>query len=162
MEDVTAQAGHYRKFVAMSGRGHYVAAERAEARGRALGIASAAISTVVGTSIFASLGESPSVGWKVGAGLGSTLAAVLVALVTFLDYGKGASLHRVTGAAYGKLRREFDLYFLAVQGADRDEALRSLSELTRKMDELGEAAPLIPPSSYKKAKLQVEKRSRVV
>lgn len=49
VEDIRTLAERYRLVVQRSNRWHYVAAERAEARGRMLGIASAALGAVVGT-----------------------------------------------------------------------------------------------------------------
>jgi hypothetical protein len=65
VEDIKAVAKCYRKLVYQSNRSHYVAAERAEARGRVLGIASVAVGAVVGTSIFATIQSSPSVDWRI-------------------------------------------------------------------------------------------------
>lgn len=104
VEDIRALAERYRLVVQGSNRGHYVGAERAEARGRTLGIASVALGAVVGTSIFATIQSSPSVDWRIIAGILVTGAAVLGALQTFLDYAKRAAEHRTAGAAYGRLR----------------------------------------------------------
>jgi hypothetical protein len=81
VEDVKALAETYRRVVQGSNRGHYVAAERADARGRMLGIASALLGAVVGTSIFATVQSSPSVDWRITAGILVTGAALLGALL---------------------------------------------------------------------------------
>jgi hypothetical protein len=156
LEDVEALATRYQLVVARSGRGHYIAAERMDRRGRGLGTVSAVLGAVVGTSIFATLGASPSTGWKVAAGLASTSAAVLVALATFLNYADRAAKHRVAGAAYGKLRREFDQFFLDIRDPpSRTEVLTQVSRLRSRIDELGEASPLIPKGAYGSALQEV-------
>jgi MFS family permease len=155
--DVRSLAERYRLAVQESNRGHYVAAERVERRGSALGIASAGLGIVVATSIFATLQASPSSGWRIAAGILAAAAAVLAAMETFLGYGKRAAEHRSAGAAYGRLRREFDVFLLEFATAkDRRILLSNLEELRRRMDELGETSSLIPPRSYKAAMRQIE------
>jgi MFS family permease len=155
-DDIRSQAKRYQLVVARSGRGHYIAAERAEARGRLLGVISASLGAIVGTSIFATLQETPTIGWRIAAGLLTTIAAVLTALLTFLDYAKRAAEHRSAGAAYGRLRREFDAFFLELGTiSDRGESLGRLSDLRTRIDDLGESSPLIPRRSYKTGLTQV-------
>ena len=150
VEDIRALAERYRLVVQRSNRGHYVAAERAETRGRVLGIASVMLGAVVGTSIFATIQSSPSVDWRVAAGILVTGAAVLGAMHTFLDYAKRAAEHRTAGAAYGRLRREFDSFFLELATSeDRQQLIDSLSKLRHRIDDLGQESPLIPRQSYK-------------
>ena len=158
VEDIRAVAERYRRVVRQSNRGHYVAAERAEARNRILGIASVVVGTVVGTSIFATIQSSPSVNWRVAAGLLVTGAAVLSALQTFLDYAKRASEYRTAGAAYGRLRREFDGFMLKIATSkDRVQLMEDLSILRGHIDELGQQSPLIPPRSYRAGLRQLSK-----
>lgn len=150
--DIRLLAERYRSVVQGSNRGHYIAAERAEARSRTLGIASAAVGAIVGTSIFATIQSSPSLSWRITAGILVTGAAVLGALQTFLDYAKRAAEYRTAGAAYGRLRREFDIFLLEVsKSTDRAQLISDLSILCRHIDELGQQSPLIPPGSYKAA-----------
>jgi hypothetical protein len=157
-KDIKILAERYRLTVQGSNRGHYVAAERAEARGRILGIASAVIGVVVGTSIFATIQSAPSVDWRIFAGLLATGAAVLGAMHTFLDYDKRAAEYRTAGAAYGRLRREFDGFFLDLATSnDRAQLMASLSELRGRIDELGQQSPLIPRQSYKAGLRQLSK-----
>jgi hypothetical protein len=138
-----------------SNRGHYVAAERAEARGRVLGISSVALGAIAGTSIFATIESLPSLNWRITAGILVTGAAVLGALHTFLDYAKRAAEYRTAGAAYGRLRREFDIFLLEVPNKDRTRLISDLSTLCSHIDELGQQSPLIPPGSYKAAQRQL-------
>jgi len=150
VEDMRTLAEWYRLEVLGSNRGHYVAAERAEARGRILGIASVALGAVVGTSIFATIQSSPSVDWRITAGILVTGAAVLGTLQTFLDYAKRAAEYRTAGAAYGRLRREFDIFLLEISTSrDRVQLMENMSVLRRHIDELGQQSPLIPPRSYR-------------
>ena len=149
-------AAMYRLEVARVGRAHYISAQRCERRGRLLGTTSAMLGAVVGTSIFASLGTSPSTAWKITVGLVSTIAAVLVALQTFLGYADRAAKHRGAGAAYGKLRREFDRFFLEIaQSGNQQGTLSELRRLGSGMDGLGDTSPLTPPRAYRTAKKQV-------
>jgi hypothetical protein len=146
VEDIKALAERYRLVVQQSNQGHYVAAERAETRGRALGMASVAVGAVVGTSIFVTIQSSPSVGWRTIAGLLVTGTAVLSALQTFLDYAKRAAGYRTAGATYGRLRREFDGSLLKIiTSKDRVQLREDLSVLRGLIDESGEQSPLIPP-----------------
>lgn len=150
VEDIKALAERYRSMVQGSNRGHYIAAERAEARSRMLGIVSAAMGAIVGTSIFATIQASPSVSWRITAGILVTGAAVLGALQTFLDYAKRAAEYRTAGAAYGRLRREFDIFLLQFSASkDRAQLLTDLSALRNHIDALGQQSPLIPPRSYR-------------
>jgi hypothetical protein len=158
VEDIRVQAKRYRRVVQQSNRGHYVAAERAEGRGRTLGVASVAVGAVVGTSIFATIQSSPSVDWRIAAGLLVTGAAVLSALQTFLDYAKRAAEYRAAGAAYGRLRREFDSFMLEIATSkDRVQLMGDLSVLRGHIDELGQQSPLIPPRSYRAGLRQLSK-----
>jgi hypothetical protein len=150
VEDIRALAERYRLAVRRSNRGHYVAAERADARSRMLGISSAALGAVVGTSIFATVQSSPSVDWRITAGILVTGAALLGALQTFLDYAGRAAEHRTAGAAYGRLRREFDIFLLEISTSrDRAQLMGDLSVLCRHIDEFGQQSPLIPRRSYR-------------
>jgi hypothetical protein len=158
IEDIRALANRYRRVVQQSNRGHYVAAERAEACGRVLGISSVAVTAVVGTSIFATIQSSPSVKWRIAAGLLVTAAAVLSALQTFLDYAKRAAEYRTAGAAYGRLRREFDSFLLeTATSKNRATLMEGLSVLRGHIDELGQQSPLIPPRSYRAGLRQLSK-----
>jgi hypothetical protein len=158
VEDIKALAARYRLVVQRSNRGHYIAAERAETRGRVLGIASAVLGAIVGTSIFVTIQSSPSVDWRVAAGILVTGAAVLGAMHTFLDYAKRASEYRTAGAAYGRLRREFDGFFLELASTrDRLQLMENLSQLRHRIDELGQESPLIPRQSYNAGLRQLSK-----
>jgi hypothetical protein len=158
VEDIRALTKRYRRVVQQSNRGHYVAAERAEGRGRILGIASVVVGAVVGTSIFATIQSSPSVDWRIAAGLLVTGAAVLSTLQTFLDYAKRAAEYRTAGAAYGRLRREFDSFMLEIATSnDRVQLMEDLSVLRGHIDELGQQSPLIPPRSYRAGLRQLSK-----
>lgn len=153
---INSVATMYQLEVARVGRAHYIGAQRCERRGRLLGTTSAMLGAIVGTSIFASLGTSPSAAWKITVGLVSTIAAVLVALQTFLGYADRAAKHRGAGAAYGKLRRDFDQFFLDIgYSGDQQQALSELRRLRSRMGELGDASPLTPPSTYRSAKKKV-------
>lgn len=156
VEDIVALAERYRLVVHRSNRAHYIAAERAERRGRILGLISVVLGAVVGTSIFATIQLSPSVEWRVAAGLVATLAAVLSAIHVFLDYAKQATGCRSAGAAYGCLRRDFDAFFIEVRTlGDRTRSMERLSELRQRIDELGQASPLILGRAYKAALKQI-------
>jgi hypothetical protein len=158
LEDIRILAERYRSVVKGSNRGHYTAAERAETRSRTLGIASAALGAIVGTSIFATIQSSPSLSWRITPGILVTGAAILGALQTFLDYAKRAAEYRTAGAAYGRLRREFDIFLLGISGSkDRVQLIENLSVLCRHIDELGQQSPLIPPSSYKAARRRLSR-----
>jgi hypothetical protein len=147
--DIQELAEHYRLAVQGSNRGHYVAAERAETRGRVIGIASAVLGAAVGTSIFATIESAPTVNWRVVAGFLAIAAAVLGAMHTFLDYSGRAAEYRLAGAAYGRLRRDFDSFFLELATSkDRPQLMAGLSRLRLRMDELGQESPLIPKRSY--------------
>jgi hypothetical protein len=160
VEDIRAVAKRYRRVVQQSNRGHYVAAERAEVRGRILGITSVVVGAVVGTSIFATIQSSPSVSWRVAAGILVTGAAVFSALQTFLDYAKRAAEYRTAGAAYGRLRREFDSFLLEIAtSTDRVQLMEDLSVLRGHIDELGQQSRLIPPRSYRAGLRQLSKAS---
>jgi hypothetical protein len=152
LEDIRILAERYRSVVKGSNRGHYTAAERAETRSRTLGGA------IVGTSIFATIQSSPSLSWRITPGILVTGAAILGALQTFLDYAKRAAEYRTAGAAYGRLRREFDIFLLGISGSkDRVQLIENLSVLCRHIDELGQQSPLIPPSSYKAARRRLSR-----
>ena len=158
VEDIKTVATRYRLTIHRSSRGHYIAAERAERRGRILGIASATIGAIVGTSIFATIQSSPSVNWRIATGLLATGAAALGAMQTFLDYAKRAVEHRTAGAEYARLRREFDGLFLELATTDdRVQAIEELSELRHQMDQLGRDSPLVPEQSYKAAEREISK-----
>jgi hypothetical protein len=160
VEDIRALAERYRLVVQESNRGHYVAAERAEARGRILGIVSVVVGAVVGTSIFATIQSSPSVDWRIAAGLLVTGATLLSALQTFLDCAKRAAEYRTAGAAYGRLRREFDGFLLEISTSkDRVQLMENLSVLRGHIDEMGQQSPLIPPRSYRAGLRQLSKTS---
>jgi hypothetical protein len=160
VEDIRALAERYRQVVRHSNRGHYIAAQRADARNRIFGISSAALGAIVGTSIFATIQSSPSVDWRITAGILITGAAILGALQTFLDYAERAAEYRTAGAAYGRLRREFDMFLLKIStSADRAQLMEDLSALCRHIDELGQQSPLIPPSSYRAGLRQLSKTS---
>jgi hypothetical protein len=147
--DIQELAEHYRLAVQGSNRGHYIAAERAETRGRVIGIASAVLGAAVGTSIFATIESAPTVNWRVLAGFLAIGAAVLGALHTFLDYSGRAAEYRLAGAAYGRLRRDFDGFFLELATSkDRPQLMAGLARLRQRMDELGQESPLIPKRSY--------------
>jgi hypothetical protein len=93
------------------------------------------------------------VDWRIAAGTLITGAALLGALQTFLGYAERAAEYRTAGAAYGRLRREFDMFLLKIStGSDRARLMEDLSELCRHIDELGQQSPLIPPLSYRAAK----------
>lgn len=158
VEKIRALAERYSKMVHGSNRGHYIAAERAEIRGRVIGITSAILGAIVGTSIFATIQSSPSVPWRISAGLLATGAAVLAAMYTFLDYAKRAASHRTAGAAYGRLFREFDGFFLELSASkDVPQLMGSLTRLRNRMDELGQDSPLIPAPSYKAGQKEIGK-----
>ena len=150
VKDIKDLAERYRSSVEHINQAHYFTAHRAEVRGRILGIASVILGAIVGTSIFATIQSSPSVDWRISAGLLATVAAVLGAMQTFLDYAKRAAEHRTAGAAYGRLRREFDGFFLELAtNGDRLQLTERLSQLRRRLDELGQGSPLIPDRFYK-------------
>jgi MFS family permease len=154
--DIQELAENYRLAVQGSSRGHYVAAERAETRGRVIGIASAVLGAAVGTSIFATIESAPTVNWRVVAGFLAIAAAVLGALHTFLDYSGRAAEYRLAGAAYGRLRRDFDSFFLELATSrDRLQLIAGLSRLRVRMDELGQESPLIPKRSYASGQRQI-------
>jgi hypothetical protein len=158
VEKIRALAERYRKMVHGSNRGHYMAAERAELRGRVIGITSAILGAVVGTSIFATIQSSPSVPWRISAGLLATSAAVLAAMYTFLDYAQRAASHRAAGAAYGRLLREFDGFSLELSaGKDVSQLMGSLARLRHRMDELGQDSPLIPSPSFWAGQKEIRK-----
>jgi hypothetical protein len=160
VEDIRALAERYRIVVQRSNRGHYMAAQRADTRSRVLGISSAALGAIVGTSIFATIQSSPSVDWRITAGILITGAAILGALQTFLGYAKRAADYRTAGAAYGRLRREFDMFLLKTSaGRDRAQLMEDLCVLCRHIDELGQQSPLIPPGSYRAGLRQLSKLS---
>jgi hypothetical protein len=161
VEKIRAMAEHFTKMVRGSNRGHYIAAERAEVRGRVIGITSAILGAVVGTSIFATIQSSPSVGWRISAGLLATGAAVLAAMYTFLDYATRAASHRTADAAYGRLLREFDGFFLELSASkDVPQLMGNLTKLRHRMDELGQNSPLIPSPSFSAGQREIEKRFR--
>lgn len=160
VEDIRELAERYRLMVQRSNWGHYDAAKRADARSRILGISSAALGAIVGTSIFATVQSSPSADWRVTAGTLVTAAALLGALQTFLDYAGRATEYRSAGAAYGRLRREFDMFLLKISTSrDRPQLMENLSVLCSHIDELGQQSPLIPPRSYRAGLRQLSKRS---
>jgi hypothetical protein len=153
--DIRELAESYRQAVHSHNRGHYVAAERTEARGRVLGIASAVLGAAVGTSIFATIESVPALNWRVTAGILAIAAAVLGALHTFLDYSGRAAKYQLAGAAYGRLRRDFDGFFLELAtGRDRPQLMAGLSRLRQQMDELGQESPLIPKRYYEAGRRQ--------
>jgi MFS family permease len=154
--DIQELAESYRLAIRGSNRGHYIAAERAETRGRVIGIASAVLGAAVGTSIFATIQSAPTVNWRVVAGFLAIAAAVLGALHTFLDYSGRAAEYRLAGAAYGRLRRDFDSFFLELATSkDRPQLMAGLSRLRLRMDELGQESPLIPKRSYSAGQRQL-------
>jgi hypothetical protein len=160
VEDIRALAERYRLLVQRSNWGHYDAAKRADGRSRILGTSSAALGAIVGTSIFATVQSSPSVDWRITAGILITGAALLGALQTFLDYAGRAAEYRTAGAAYGRLRREFDMFLLKVSTSrDRAQLMEDLSVLCRHIDEIGQQSPLIPQRSYRAVLRQLSKRS---
>jgi hypothetical protein len=160
VEDIVTLAERYRLVVHRSNRAHYIAAERAERRGRILGAISVLLGAVVGTSIFATIQLSPSVNWRIATGLVATLAAVLSAIHTFLDYAKQATGNRSAGAAYGCLRRDFDGFFIEARTlSDRVQLMERLSVLRQRIDELGQASPLIPGRAYKAALKQIDEEA---
>jgi len=137
VEDIRALAERYRLLVQRSNWWHYDAAKRADARSRILGISSAALGAIVGTSIFATVQSSPSVDWRITAGILITAAALLGALQTFLDYAGRATEYRTAAAAYGRLRREFDMFLLKISTSrDRAQLMEDLSVLCRHIDYL--------------------------
>lgn len=150
--DLLDLARRYGGHVRRSNRGHYTAAEHLSRWHQVLGIVTAVCAGVVGTSIFATIDGSPSPGWQIGAGLVTLASAVLATLQTTLNLDKRAAEHRSAGAAYGKLRRRFEL--LIALGPDPDGApprLRpALEELTAEMDVLASSVPLVPPRADRK------------
>jgi MFS family permease len=161
--DIRELAESYRLAVQGSNRGHYVAAERAETRGRVIGIASAVLGAAVGTSIFATIEHAPTVNWRVAAGFLAIAAAVLGALHTFLDYSGRAAEYRLAGAAYGRLRRDFDGFFLELATSkDRPQLMAGLSRLRLRIDELGQESPLIPKRSYAAGQRQLAAGRRMI
>jgi hypothetical protein len=161
--DIRELAESYRLAVQGSNRGHYVAAERAETRGRVIGIASAVLGAAVGTSIFATIEHAPTVNWRVVAGFLAIAASVLGALHTFLDYSGRAAEYRLAGAAYGRLRRDFDSFFLELATSrDRPQLMAGLSRLRLRLDELGQESPLIPKRSYAAGQRQLAAGRRMI
>ena len=147
-DSVASLAETYRGHVRRSNRGHYSAAERAQKMHRLLGVSTALASAALGTSILATINDSPSTGWRIAAGLVALAAATLATLETTLRYSNQAAEHRNAGAAYGRLRRQFDLLLVDLEADSETAAGRKhLERLVEEIDSLGEAAPLIPPSA---------------
>jgi hypothetical protein len=82
----------------------------------------------------------------------TVIAAVLVTLQTTLNLDNRAAAHRAAGAAYGKLRRRFEVFLLdRTSPATEVDPREALKRLIEEMDQLGESSPLIPPAADRAA-----------
>lgn len=102
------------------------------------------LATFVGTAVFASLQKQPQVEWQIFVGLMSIAAAILSALQSFFAYPEKAERHRVAGARYNAIGREFELW-LSMSEAD----LEKLEKLRARVDALSQESPHIPQSVHK-------------
>ena len=159
MEDVLARARRYRTHAEYLGRAHYLAADRAAGRHRALGVPVVVVTAVVSTSIFSSLAEDPPDRWRIVVGVVAAAAAVLAALQTFFGFADAAARHRAAGAAYGGVRREVDLLEVrhgGSPGADRAVAVADLEAIAARLTELGRTSPTVGTALYERARREVD------
>lgn len=133
--------------VAISQRGHYLAALHFTRINYFFGIPVIALSTIVGTSVFASLQDQPALWLQIIIGMLSMVAAVLASLQTFLSYGSRAEKHRIAGAKYGALGRQLE----AMQAFTFTED--GLTAIKQELDALALDSPNVPLKLHYKAKL---------
>lgn len=154
MEKTLALAEDYSKSALMNRAAHYRAAKIANQRHVLLGAPATLISTIVGTAIFASLNGNPDNSVKIFAGLISLLGAALSALQTFFKFSELAEKHRLAGANYGDIKRQFDLFLLKYGSSEHppeSEAVEELAQLAQVLSRLAQESPDIPDVAYRKA-----------
>lgn len=135
--------------------GHY-AAERSLLRGHyVIGIPLVLLTAFAGTSIFATISLQTDTWFKVAVALTSVVAAILSGLQTFLRNADRASNHRSAGGSYGALRRELEQW-LASGGAL--PSAQELTTLRRRLDDLAEHSPAIPPRVWARTERRLEER----
>jgi hypothetical protein len=141
--DIIKMADEFKNHLKVSGKAHYIAADRRSRQYTALGLPVVVITSIVGTSIFATIEDNPEVGWKILVGIVSLLAAVLSAAQTFFRFSERAQEHKSAGAAYARLHREVQIFELKYpEGAgDRSAALRELARINDRIGDLAESSP---------------------
>jgi len=144
----------YRLRAHRAGRAHYLAGKRFGVMHVRLGVPVVSLSTIVGSAIFATLTATPNAILTVVAGLTSIAAATLAALQTFFGYSERAGKHRLAGAQYSALKREFDLLALGLRTAspNLDMALELLNELTQRLKQHEQESPDVPDRYYDQAR----------
>jgi len=161
VDDVAQKASEYLKYCINKDNAHYLTAERALKWHNRLGIPAVVAGTIVSTSIFATLEKNPALGWKLATGIIALLAAVLAGLQTFLRSSERAQKHVGAAIGYSQERRRLELFLLKygqVENSQRDAALRELSEITSRLDELDAMSLLIPTKLYDRARLRSASR----
>lgn len=160
-EDIEDVAIRYRTDAVYLGRAHYKAAENLDRGRRRIGFPAAVLSGLVGTSIFATITINPALWAKVVAGLVSLVASLLSSMQTFFGYADRSREHRIAGAAYAKLRREFDGFLLRLPtDTNRERSLEYLAQLRSRLSELGDSSPLLPPGVYEAAVAEIRNEAR--
>ena len=108
------------------------------------GIPAIVLSTAVGTAVFASWETGSTQQWhRILFGLLSIAAACMAALQTFLNLSDRAAKHKASGAAYGAVRRELELFKMLPPTTD-EQLRQELEKIKNRMDELAASAPSIP------------------
>jgi len=142
----------------------HVTHRRAEAEaarnGRIIGLGVAVLAAVTGTSIFATLQGNPAVGWRITVGIIAIATAALGAIQSSLAFGQQQAQHRSAAEAYGKLRRDLEMWVLGhpgveVPGAESGEWLKGWCE---RWNDAEAGAPAVSNRLYKKAEDDVKGR----
>ena len=169
MDDIRSKAEEYHDNALVVGAAHFISSKAASKKHLQLGLPMVITSTLVSTSIFVNLLEHANLGrkdlWALLALSLSLLAAVLGALQTFFRFAEQAAKHKASGASYGSLRRQIDIVLLKISGGqfkDRDEALRELEAIGRRLSELAEECPDVSERHYALGREQVTRENKLL
>lgn len=155
MDDILFRAVQHQNLSIKKSQIHYRYAAILERRNVWLGIPVSILSSIVGTTIFASLADKGFANTNLGTivvicgGLVSFLASIMSGLQTFLGFAESSAKHRTCGAAYESVRRALDIFALQFSRSnDREVALKSLIEITDRLDSIASTEPTIPQRLY--------------
>lgn len=122
-----------------------------------LGVPAMILSTGVGTAVFASLEKNVDGDLRIIVGLISIAAAILASLQTFLRFSERAERHRLTGSAYGAIRRSLEFVKTFPPG-DEEQLKAAMAEIKKQMDALAKEAPEVPSSMKKRLDNEIKGR----
>lgn len=111
-----------------------------------LGLCATVASALVGTTVFASFLESDNKNMIILAGCFSILATILTTANTYLKFGETAEKHNQALAAFGSLRREFEVNF--VLDPHKNPNPEKLNEFSQKWAEQEKTAPAFSQKLY--------------